>query len=436
MKEDDKRMEEFFRQSMDKFDDSPSRDVWGEVSDRIASEETLMTKSKRWFRNALPFLALFFLFTAASLYSYATITKLKSQNSSLLIENEQLHHSISILNEDNATLKKTTTKLQNDLTIIRQEKKNIEFDIETSQKALANAIYQNSKLTQEFKLANILHLDYEKQLQTCMNQLEDYTLLSNNSKNQNKRLKESSLNPLSTHLAKGPILSKTNDPMERLLKQQTNKYKQYVEDEEEIKFFDLKYRYGITGRGFNTFVKNSNQINFGKSYGFIHELYLGRRWSLNHAVQYNEQEYTLESDRNGLSEEILKNFPDNPSAYANVSSVKAQAKYLDTHLGFKYQIPNKKKTGSYYISPSAVWQLYLPQEFSYNLVQAQDLLVQKRGYVGYFGSINLEFGMEKYLSEKMRFQLSIFAEKSLIELGHDKQNITLLGIKSSVLFGK
>ena len=434
MNENDKRMEDFFKRSMDQFDDTPSEDVWSQLSDRLEAEESFVSKAYRIFRTYLPIALLVLALGSVCGYSFNTIGELKNQNNTLIGENKTLNSTLSHLTEENKSLIEKNNALNNLKTQLENENISAKKEIKESQLALLSAINKNKSISNNLTAANKLNTEYLNKLNACGKEIEflngSFALNSEEKINRNTM----DFNLLTTLNSNGINYKKENDLTEKWKKFSLI---QAEKEEEEIEIFTkFKYRYGFTARAYNAFVSSGHPYHLSHSYGLIHELSLNKNWSLTNSIEYNDQEYSVVSNMEFLPASILDKFPDNPGAYANVRSVKSRAKYIDTQLGIKYRWMNKKENANYFINPSVVWQLYFPQEFTYDIIQAQDLLVERRSYTAYFGSINLQLGIEKSLSDKLDFQLAIFAEKSLIELGHDNQNMNLVGVRSSILFGK
>jgi len=494
MNEMDKKMEEFFQKSMEDFNDAPSDIVWDQLSDQLDNEETVFTKVWKRVRTVLPIALLLLSFGALSLGSYTTIRALKNNNNLLQSENIGLNEKHAILLNTNQALKNKNETLITDFDRQKEQLLEIQEKIKKSQGAMNYSFDKDDNMMERLQLAEALNLSYESQLTACANGVtasnESLAMVQNEMallRKENERLVMIGQGVDGQGIDKGPdggLVGNSGDGGKESGSSQEPRVVMDIEEEEDrggvgLKVKDLltgekvdealstvldekaelekkvseltealagklnnaslkswQYRYGFTGRAYNAFVPGGRNLHLSSSYGLRHELTFKEKWSLTHSIEFNEQEYSVKTDSGALPRSILEQYPDSPGAYADVRSVKSRATYFDTQLGIKYQKPSKKGNTIYFVNPSVVWQLYLPQEFNYELIQAQDLLVERRDYVGYLGSVNLQFGIERSLNEKTHFQMALFAEKSLVDLGFDNQNLTLVGLRSSILFGK
>jgi len=483
MNEMDKKMEEFFQKSMGDFNDAPADTVWDQLSDQLDREETMAQRVWKKLRSVLPIALLLLSFGALSIYSYVTISNLKKTNNLLQSENIGLNESNATLNKNNKTLENKNESLITEITTQKEEFVDIQQKVKENQVVVKKSAGNNDHLVERLQLAEALNLSYESQLNACANDVSEINkslaLIQNEVaalKKENERL---ALIEQKDHVLGGNLAGTDKDEstqkaesegvkaekedrsglglkVEDLLQHEKleNLLSTVLEEKKELeeKLHDvtevlngklispaaksLQYRYGVTGRAYNTFVPDGTNFNLSTSYGVRHELTFKQKWSLTHSIEFNEQEYLIKMDSGALPRSVLDKYPDSPGAYADVRSVKSRAKYFDTQLGIKYQWPSKSGKLSYFVNPAVVWQLYLPQEFNYDLIQAQDLLVERREYVAYLGSINLQLGIERSLNQNIDFQLALFVEESMIDLGFDNQDLTLVGLRSSVLFGK
>ena len=466
MNEKDKQLEDFFKKSMEEFHDSPSDSVWDQLSDQLEAEETFFTKMWKQVRPILPLGLLLLCFGAISIYSYGTIKDLQSINNLLQTSNLSLNDKISTLTNENQDLVMANKSLQTDLKIKTKEFEKVQLQILESKESINNSISSHATIKKKLQLSEALNITYQAQLEACANDLSALSSLNAQGTGigsregntmeddgrigvvassdvglglSNDRLENlvlSKIEPLT--FSSGLKIEDLGDgsPNERWKPGEFVKNPKGNQEEKLAISKSIQYRYGFTGRAYNTFVKGGNTLNFSTSYGLKHEIVFKEKWGLTHSLEYNDQEYTIEEVAGVLPRSVLDRFPGSPGDYANVRSVKSRSKYFDTQVGVKYQMQSKKRKASYFINPSVVWQFYLPQEFNYNLIQAQDLLIERREYVAYLGSVNLQVGMERSLNDNMDFQLALFAEKSLIDLGFDDQDLTLVGLRTSILFGK
>ena len=195
-----------------------------------------------------------------------------------------------------------------------------------------------------------------------------------------------------------------------------------------------KLKFGLHFRYFNTLVRDSKLVNPGIGRGIRAEYALSPKWAITGDLLYNDQAYTIESTQGNIPTENLKKYPGGLNEDSNVQNINTRTKYFDFNLGLKYT-PNYNSTRlNFFINPSVVWQIYLPQEYQYSLSQQANIQYTQKSYTGYFGSAHLGLGFEKAFGKNRIFQINLWGEQSFIALGYEKQYVSMFGIGTALLF--
>ncbi len=454
MEDNNKQLEQFFKQSMDRFNESPDDLVWDNISDRLDQDIPwyllLWNKSKTW----LPLFLAILLVAGSWMYQSSegpesSIEQQTKINTTLLTENSQLkaqqqlndnnieHYKkqIASLNSELSTLKKAAKQTADHKSQTSSNNQNTEQLLSTLEQENSNLMRRNLQLEDEllnikkaiadcnaersFLLANVAEsLKEEKEATETVSDIET----------EPEKLTLLGYFPWKKTLDKAFTLE-IDDPLKNMNFQATKRAKSDKKPN--------RYRLGASARFFNTYVQNSRQVNPGRSWGLKQEYRVSKRFSLTHMLHYNEQEYTINNNDAPLSEDVLERFPGGLDRENSVvSQVDARSKYIDTNLGIKWNLTPNKKDFNWYINPSAVWQLYLPQEFQFTISQADDIIVTENRYVGSLGSANIEFGTEKKLSNGLRLVLNAYYEQSFIPVGFDHQYVSIAGLGTKLMFGK
>ncbi len=193
-----------------------------------------------------------------------------------------------------------------------------------------------------------------------------------------------------------------------------------------------KFRLGLTGGTFTTFTDVDASKDPGYSAGISTQLQLIENFGLTADFRYNFQFYNV--DLNGVNAGLENTFPHTAFINQNLESISVTNNYFDLPVGLSFNIPTKKNA-SFYVNPGVSWQLFLPQKFSYNTPNQNSIGLIENRYFLYFGSAFLNAGIERGLNDNLRWQLGLWAEKSLIDLGLERRSTLHLGLRGAVYFG-
>ena len=441
MKDKNNNMEEFFKRSLERFDELPSDDVWTGVSDRLTMEANWYDPILSVLKSIYPFLLAFAIVGAYHLYAQNNIAKLKEEFSNAQSgilgngnENESLNETVRFdevkeeflvkINEKN----KLIDKLENDLTILNTNYKNLKAS-------------SRQKIQAESEYTTVLNLQNEiAQLKEKLS-IQNVELISLRQKSDSNNLSPSTrstevfcssfrhLPGVKTHkIYNQNGLHALMNP-KRLVNKRIE-----IEEEEEVRNKNRRLSVGVKLKYFNTLVKDSELINPGFSRGIRTEYQMNNKWAITSDFLYNEHAYTINAKTGTLTRESLEKYPGGLEDNTNVNIVNTRSRYFDASLGIKYSPNFQIENFNFFINPSVVWQLYLPQEYQFNLLQESNVSYTANTYTLYFGSGNLSLGFEKRISSKLQFQVSLWGEQSFIPLGIDRQYVSMFGVGSALLF--
>lgn len=443
MEEKNNNMEEFFQRSLEQFDEVPSSQVWEKIDVRLDEDQKWYSSLFAWFKTLIPLLLALLIIGAYHLYSSNKINSsdnhlLSAQQTIQKLEKENQKLSI-LINQNNERINSYSVQLQlneKQYNSLNDQFVNLNTSFRNNQKKL-NTVSQTENSTYRDLL--LMYHNQSKELHALHSKISiESTSVNSSSQKKSIVARPPVLNKSDSYLI--PKISSYFYPIKDILIIKTleglnkNKGEALADDEAETNSKVRKFRFGVNARYFNTLVKSSNLVNPGFSWGLRAEYKLGNKWFITSDLHYNDQVYIVDPGPGGFSQESLKKYPlgiDNGNSVKNIST---RSKYFDYNLGIKYLINPAKNKFNFYVNPSIVWQLYLPQEYTYGLAQANDLFHTQREYTGYLGSGNLRLGIERNLNERMLFQLNLWGEQSFIELGYDKQFVTMVGVGSSILF--
>ncbi len=448
MEDNNKRLEQFFQQSMDRFNESPDDLVWDNIADRLDDDAPWYLLLWRNYKHWLPLLLALMLLGTYWMFQKDNSNgfNIEQQNkymSQLTVKNDQLEEKLKTFTSEIDQYKNQLATLKSQLHEQAQTGENENVKNKYSKKApstddkIYTLIRANKTLKQE--LAN---------MQSKMENLQ--SALNICTTNYHSLVKAKDTQTIEQEVQKVNSAGLSLIPYFPWKKTLNKDFKLPEKDAHQSMVFTPKssitkkgakpkrYRLGPSARLFNTYVQNSAQVNPGRSWGLKQEYKLNHRFSLSHMLHYNEQEYTISNaNNNPLSADVLERIPGGiERENTSVSQVDARSKYLDTNLGIKWNLTPNKKDFNWYINPSIVWQLYLPQEFQFSIAQADDIIVTENRYLGSLGSANIELGTEKRLANNLRLVVNAYYEQSFIPVGFDYQYLSIAGIGTKLMFGQ
>lgn len=196
------------------------------------------------------------------------------------------------------------------------------------------------------------------------------------------------------------------------------------------------YIAGLSVKFFNTFVKYSSGFNGSEGYGIRQEYKIGKSFALTNSIHFNVQHYDINVNSSPLDESIVGMYTRRSLDDLSVTSIESNSEFVDFSLGLKWMASSPEGRTRLFINPSLVWQLYMPQDFIFTQQNNSQLYRMDSRLILYLGSGRLNVGLEKALNKNVIVQLSLFGEASLRPIGIQNEKFKLLGIQSSILFGR
>jgi hypothetical protein len=199
--------------------------------------------------------------------------------------------------------------------------------------------------------------------------------------------------------------------------------------------FRKKGSLGISGAIFIPSLDLKTNLKPGYSFGIESEYPLFGRLSLKSALRFNAFSYQV--DKQNFEPTKMGRY--NRYEFFNVESLSVQSHYFDIPVGLTWNQPMNETLGLY-LGTGVSWKVYLPQKFDYLIVDGNiesyyETYIDKR-YFGYFGTWNVEAGIEKKISSKALLRIGLWGEKSLHPLGVEGRKVNIIGIRSTLTFKK
>ena len=438
--EENNNMEEFFKRSLEQFNEVPSDDVWTNVSDRLTLEAKWYDPIVTVLKSALPFLIALLMIGAYHLYIQNNISNYKNDLSAAkdTIENLQTENK-EYLSQINGIEQLKTDFLENingknlEIEKLTKENKSLAY----SYNQLLNKSKGNSNSQGAFTLQNLRN---QIRILEERIQLKDAEILAFKDKQNFENLSPSNRTTevfcsqfkylprvRSNRIINQNHLLSVNKP-----NSVTPNAPRQTEDISNIRY--KRFKLGLKARYFNTLVKDSKLVNPGFSQGIRAEYMFGKNWGVTGEVLYNQRTYTIAANQGSFSPESLKKYPGGVDRKLNVNNISARTRYFDASLGIKYMPNYGNNKTNFFINPSVVWHVYLPQDYQFGLTQESDIHYTERTYLAYFGSGNLNVGFERKINSSLHFQVGLWGEQSFIPLGYERQYVSMFGASTSILF--
>ncbi len=453
MDEKNNKLEDFFNQSLNQFDDSPSDAVWEGLQKRMDSERTILEKWTTTVRKLFPYLLLLIGLGTYHFFSQNKINQLtqnleriKSENSTLTVNLENCDTKETELLTKNQLLSAELNQLATSITALEQSVNKYSAQRNRNYSPMSN----ESAITVFSPTNERRQLDLQPFNPTPDKnfKLDTYVLIetkASESKVGVTKVEESKLREIVQRVKKTqpdnispfllplrPKLTTTLQP--RFSIQHSNALIRGLRIEQDQEVKESNFRIGYQYLAFKTFVKTSTCFNFGNAHGIRMEKVFKNNFALTASVNYVDQEYKIKNGNNPIRVEDLLPYPGGVSFGDNVTSVEVQSHHLNLPLGLKWTVRTWKNNFQFYVNPSLVWQMYFPQKFTYEISGDSKIDRKNKQYFGNFGSGNLQLGLEKKLSESLVWQIGIWGERTIAPVGIENQNLTYVGLNTSILF--
>jgi len=197
----------------------------------------------------------------------------------------------------------------------------------------------------------------------------------------------------------------------------------------------IDYRSGVGFGMQNTNPDQDDGFGMGFNIGFTNELKLFKKVYLTGALNFNESNYRVQMT--AADQSLVQEYPGTEFVTNPITQIKQEAHYFGIPLGLKWYFKDNEKN-KFYVNPSVAWQFYLPQKFTYEFSPVaggtNQLEYESERFFGYLGSAQLHLGLEKPFINKMKYQVGLWAEKSIVPLGVEDRDILNIGLRGAVLF--
>lgn len=455
-------MEEFFRNSLDKFNEDPSEHVWQDLDHRLDQD-----KSKgffgNWLKYLLPVLLALITFSAFSLYQMKILESYKKELSLIQDENKNLKVELASKQKSKTKLesieaspiisyteKKTNqiVYLRDTVFIIKQPSTNTpiipssvinlpSFDFKTP--GLRNYMF-NSVQPSKFggHRTVVGHPSILNEKDSDLKQEGYVSEVNAQYRVPRYGLGVSSLYPALTF---DSALSKMKYRASNHSKRKKKKYKPIqppiiIVKDDVLGQPQFYYKAGISFNILNSLKGeqfSNSSIGFG--YGLVQEVGLSTRFSITSGIMQTTQEYALNNGTVPLDQALVGSFPDQANFRDNIVRVEVENRFLEIPLGFKYDW-YQDNLKSFFINPAIKWSIHDPQQFNYFLTEDRIRFISTNQRFGYLNAIHLSMGIEKIVNPWMSYQVSLGYDFNIEPIGLEKQKLNSLYLKCNVLFGK
>ena len=427
---DNNRIEDFFNKSLEGFNDTPSDDVWGNINNQL-NEETPFYKKSFFIIGVIGIL---FLSLVGGLI-YQMNTKMEA----LSTKNQELSSEIIVLKEQNDNQQKRLAICQNNIIIEKEQQSK-------ATRSFFNELSSNSN----FSRKGMASTDFSM----IKNDIGKNELSVSPSKNKGSQTESGNLSTnkksdkeVKKQDSKKTIASKKSNQSEDNTLKETylQGIRPYYSRNTPIKLENLYFpSKTISNRrnrieiGFFTvktdwLIPNGvdNFLDFGQSLQFKRNYDISNKLALIGGIGYSN--YTYNSKITSANLLSIADFPSLNERLGAIEQVTVKNEFLTGTLGFQYRLA-KRRNFSPFIKSSAIWKLYLPQTFEYQLSIGETDIYTDNRYFAYFGAVDVSLGFEKIFNHSFNYQLEVFAEKSLIPLGIENVSLTHFGLKTTFLF--
>jgi len=449
-------LDDFFSLSMDHFKRVPSDNVWEGISNKLDEDDKrLIVWRRRYLLLALPFIGI----SLMGIFYFFNFDKIiETSNSSSVIINQEaknaIQKDINLNTDKNETYKSSEVNSETNLQQSTLRQSNLreanQWPPPEKPKNHSNQYLSEATGTKTTSASNAnqdnLSIQYQGENQIAHQLIQQSIHYEVNAEPKN--------NEAITDHTKGTIktdyntkfenpLTKTSAPLLSFpsLDYSLNlNYERVLIAPPIVIGIDAtynKYSIGITGRFANTFISDNNMFNGNESYGLRQEFKLTNKLAITNAIHFNIQHYDIEPDASTIEPVIVKRYTSRSfDDSGGVQRIESYSEYVDFSLGLKYDLGMRILGHQTFINPSLVAQLYAPQTFKFLDLQGNLRVRENKRIVMYLGSANLNFGVEKRLSNHLHLQVSIWGEHSFIPIGLQREKIKTLGISTSLIFGK
>jgi len=445
-------MEEFFKKSLDKFNDVPSDDVWSELDKRL-EEDKPRGFMMNWFKYLLPAILLLSGLSAIFIYQLNLLADYKTQLSKIIDQNNDLQDQLELKNrygkdvtepiDQIYTGKLVADETQSEFIRLIDTVYIIKYKENTSQPILMSAL---NKIFFDFSVHETNQI-LDKQIGSIGHGLASSSQLNKQESSRTPLLLTSSImdQVLVSQNAVDSIYTKMKYAYRGKSKRKRKKKKQGIFEPKGPIIIDQSdpwgqpefyYRAGVSLNIINSLKGESfSNSSIGFGYGFLQEIGLTSRFSINSGIMRNIQEYALSNRNLPLEMSQISNFPNQENLRSNILRVEVENRFLEIPIGIKYDFYQDNKK-SFFVNPAVKWSIHQPQQFNYYLEEDRFSSFSTYQKFGYLNAIHFAFGIEKEINPFTSYQVSIAYDHNLEPIGIEQQRLHSLYLKANLLFGK
>jgi len=464
-------IDEFFKMSLESFNDAPSDAVWEKIDGRLASDVTLWSTIISLFTKYFWYIILGSTLVSYHFYSQHQYRQLTDEMSIIDEKYDNLESKFLAINTENAELKnknftteKSLSNLENmymDQNVKLQSfrhnyeelnskfnafRKNMKMNDFGNELSNAESFYKNplaGNFFHKYKINNSLNVDDQgsrfgsmtKPSSGIVKLMDNISGESKSNENSEKEIMADRSFQLAAIKKDWDLSRRMREHTSILQKRLRSGLNLSIFEDEGLEIKAFKYRYGANLSTINVITNSADKRNFGISIGFVHELGITKKWSLTNSIQYSLSNYEIDNGTEQLTSDELANVPGASSFQDPVKEVEVNSQYFDFNIGISRRFHIGKQGRNLFINPSIGWQFYMPQEFQYTFLDGNKSIFDERRFIGYFGTAKVLIGYEMPISEDLRIQLGMYGEKSLIEQGKELRHRVNAGLSGSLYFG-
>lgn len=471
-------MEEFFKKSLDKFNDDPSAAVWDNLDAKL-DQDTPKAVFMQWMRYLLPAAVLLLSLTGMYVYQLKVLSEYKTELSAVVQENKDLKQEVSLLNNSNPKVATSNEIESQALTLndMTQAVATVERDTIYITKFRTKNLWTPALANSSFSFAPTYRQANSSVRFNAINGISPYNSYAVAGGNQGSGVSAYSAennggigfdsaqgqkeNQQQLSILSSPLIGLRLDGLQSINHDDPfvdkMKYAYHKSKRKRKKFklglFENKgpvivakgdvwgqpefyYRAGVS---LNVLSSLKGEVfsnsSIGVGYGFMQEIGLTSRFAVTSGIMRNHQEYALSNNGLPLDASEISNFPFQEDLNSAVDRVEVENKFLEIPLGVKYDFYQDNQK-SFFINPAVKWSIHEPQNFSYFLTEDRFRTFTTNQRFGYLNAIHLAVGLEKIINPSITYQVSIGYDYNLEPIGVERQRLNSLYLKANLLFGR
>ena len=459
-----KNIEDFFNKSLAQFNDVPSDRVWAGIAQQLDYDKPPFYKLWKFWASIFTGIITLFLLSWGFYSTQNSIDLLTIKTSQLAQENEQLRLALTecgIVSERTIPEKVNTyttaisTATELSTTLERSENQPIKPKKSTRTSFFTPKNYSptpNSIFSNFGKQDNPSYLKTADLFSSIPYQQTLFSFTTTDGKTKHSETR-ASINKIEPSLSEEQIIAYKKRGFSQLAKLDNINISDYQVKSTFIRPLPsaltnyallnitpvfkrkLDYRFGWSFGGMNTFTDKNDLFGPGYNNGFTSELQIFNKIYLTAAIHHVKQNYEIKL--NGENQAILQTYPGTEELTNVVTSINQHAHYLELPIGLKWYFKDNQNGTKFYINPTLAWHFYFPQKFKYEYASNSGISIKpftNDQYFGYFGTAQMQVGLERPLFKKMHYQVGLWGEKSLIPIGVENRSLLNVGIRGAILF--